>query len=185
MNIFRNTNLNLDRRSLFIIIFGLISILILFMFFRVAFFVIFLVLLNLAGGFVVSRQRMVLNMFGFEFVTFSTIFAGFAFGPVIGVIIGVLGRLCEAVSMKHNFSLAVTLPMYAGLGFLAGIIHPSNVVAAGIMMAIAFSIIGSAMTFVLLQGRPFTMAVFTTTQIIFNFLLISYLFPIFFTLVKI
>jgi len=184
MDIFKNVQINIDRKNIFIILLGLVSILSLFMFFRVAFFVIFLILLNLAGGFVVSRQRMVLNMFGFEFVTFSTIFAGFAFGPIIGMIIGIIARLCEAVSMKHNFSLAVTLPMYAGLGFLAGIIHPSNVVSAGIIMAVAFSVIGSAMTFVLLQGRPFTMAVFTTTQIIFNFLLISYLFPVFFTLVK-
>ncbi|MEK6968778.1 MAG: hypothetical protein AABX51_09225 [Nanoarchaeota archaeon] len=184
MNLFRNFNLNIERRSLFFILFGIISILSLFIFFRVAFFVIFLIMLNLAGGFIVSRQRMVLTMFGFEFVTFSTIFAGFAFGPIIGLIVGLLGRMCEAISMKHSFSLAVTLPLYAALGFLAGTIHPNNFVSAGIMLAIAFSIISSALTFIFLQGRPITTIVFTTTQIIFSILLISYLFPVFFTLVK-
>lgn len=176
---------SLERKQIVATLAFILSIIGFFFFFRALFFLVFLILLNLGGGFVLSRQRMVLNMFGFEFVTFSTILAAFAFGPVIGASMGVICRLCEAISMKHNFSLAVTLPLYAGLGIIAGTVHPGNLVSAGIIMAIVFSIIGSLLTYIFLSGRPFTMVVFTATQIAFSFVLISYLFPIAFTLLRI
>ncbi len=185
MDLFRNISLGLERKSLTIVIGSLLAIIGAFFFFRTAFFIVLLILLNLAGGFFVSRQRMVLSMFGFEFVTFSTIFAGFAFGPVVGAIIGVIGRLAEAISMKHNFSLGVTVPLYAVLGVLSGLMHPASVVSSGIILAIAFALISSLLTFFILSGKPLTMVVFTTTQIIFSVVLITYLFPIFFTLVRI
>ncbi|TAL52470.1 MAG: hypothetical protein EPN86_05265, partial [Nanoarchaeota archaeon] len=59
---------SLERKQIVATLAFILSIIGFFFFFRALFFLVFLILLNLGGGFVLSRQRMVLNMFGFEFV---------------------------------------------------------------------------------------------------------------------
>ncbi len=156
-----------------------------FLFFRALFFIVALVLLNLFAGLLMRRARLVLRNVGIEFVTFSTILAGFAFGPFVGAIVGATARMSEAFAMGRAYSLPITAPAYALLGIIAGIMAPANVLNAGVMLAVIYSIIAAAATQIALRTSPHVLIIFTVTQIAFTIFLINTFFPLLFMLTRI
>jgi len=144
---------------------------------KLFFFLAVFIIINLLAGWLTTRFRFMVKYFGVEFVTFTTIIVGIAYGPFIGVIMGIFGRLAEALSMRRSFSLAVTLPLYAITGFLAGSIHLLDPIRLGIYLTIIYGILSGIATLIFLGGRAHRIVFFTITQVVLSILLIVKLFP--------
>ncbi|KYK25263.1 hypothetical protein AYK26_02165 [Euryarchaeota archaeon SM23-78] len=149
---------------------------------------VLLVLLVSIGAFLVSKSFFFISLFllisiffymlisrlrfsvGLEFVTISTILIGAAYGPFAGILMGVVGRLIEAFSTRRLFSLPVTLPLYALLGYFAGVYAGTNIVLFGIVLSVLYAIASGVLTFLLLGGRLRKVMTFLIIEVIINVL---------------
>jgi len=142
---------------------------------KVFFFISLFLLLNIIFYTLIKRLRIII---GLEFVTMSTILVGAAYGPVAGILMGVIGRLIEAFSTKRFFSLPVTLPLYAVLGYIAGTFTGGNIVLFGIILSVVYAILSGALTLLFLGGRPSKVITFCIAEIIINTLFFINLSPV-------
>ena len=103
---------------------------------------------------------------GIELSTISTIMIGVAYGPLAGVIMGLLGRTIEGFASRRVFSLATTLPLYALLGYTAGALSGSfSISVLGIVLSLAYAMFAGFLTLIILQGRISKVFLFAIIQI--------------------
>jgi hypothetical protein len=161
---------------------ALISICV-FLISKTFFFIGLFLLLNLGVGFAMRRLSTVELPIGIEVVTLSTVLIGAAYGSLVGAIMGAVGRLIEAFSTKRYFSLVVTVPLYAAMGFVAGMFSSVNIIILGIIISIAFALL-SGLFSIAIGGRVSKVVFFGITEIIINILFFINIAPFMFHLMS-
>ena len=162
-----------QKRNLVLIIFAIIASVLLFLVSKSFFFIALFLLINLVFGLIAGSIGF--SSLGVEVVTFSTIMTGAAFGPVAGVFMGITARLIEAFSSKRIHSLIITLPLYAVVGFVAGIFGGgTNIAVLGIIISIVYVIVAGFSAALILGARPARAVMFSLVSGVLNvFLFIS------------
>lgn len=150
------------------------------------FFLIFmLMILSLIISFFIGMFQMSKSI-GIELVTFTTILAGFAFGPSWGIAIGLVLIILH-FTLGHFAAGPYVLwvvPSYALIGFLAGTITGLDFVTMGVYMTIglnAFNLFATITTYSQNLGNYLP---FSITNILFNLILFNQIGPIIAVLVK-
>lgn len=157
-----------NKKSLMLVIFALIAAGILFLVSKSFFFIALLLLINLLFG--LAAGSLGLSSIGVEIVTLSTILAGAAFGPIAGVFTGISARLIEAFSSKRMHSLIITLPLYTGVGLVAGLLGGAgtNIAVIGVIISIVYVIIAGFLAALVLGARPLKAVMFSLVSGLLN-----------------
>jgi len=166
----KNKNQLFQKRNIILIIFAIIASALLFLVSKSFFFIALFLLINLVFGLIAGSIGF--SSIGVEVVTFSTIMTGAAFGPGAGIFMGIAGRLIEAFSSKRIHSLVITLPLYAAVGFVAGILGGAgtNIVLLGIIISIVYVIIAGFSAALILGARPGKAVMFSLASGVLNVL---------------
>jgi hypothetical protein len=159
-----------QKRNISLIIFAIIASALLFLVSKSFFFIALFLLINLVFGLIAGSLGF--SSIGVEVVTFSIIMTGAAFGPVAGIFMGITGRLIEAFSSKRIHSLIITLPLYAIVGFVAGIFGGAgtNIAMLGIIISMAYAIIAGFSSALILGAKPSKAVMFSLVSGVLNVL---------------
>lgn len=125
------------RHSVHFVLF-LMSMSFFFLFKKALFFLVFFLALNMITG-IVIRGFLRKILFGVETIIFSTVLMGVAFGPHTGLITGIASAgvmlFFQRINLLH---VAIFIPLYAGVGYLAGYLRDVNVTLLGITLSLLY-----------------------------------------------
>lgn len=123
---------------------------------------------------------------GIELVTFTTILAGFAFGPTAGIFVG-LFLIITHLTIGHFAAgtyIIWIVPIYLAIGFLAGTLTGFTFTTMGFYMVIAINLFNLILTFLTFPQNLGNYLPYSITNIIFNLILFSQFGPIVSGLIK-
>jgi hypothetical protein len=115
------------------------------------------------------------NQIGIEMVMFSTVLAGVIYGPVIGAVMGAVSMIIDyAFATRLSFFSIVTVPSYAAVGYIAGLIGPSaGITTLGITLTVGYVLFSNTIIVALMGGTLSKSITFALTDIAFNALMFS------------
>lgn len=114
------------------------------------------------------------NMFGFELVTFSTVFCAMKFGAAAGIFVGVFAILI-GMMLSRNIDEGIFLMMigFAAIGFVASLFDISHIFIVGFLATIVYDII--VVGFYILMGSNAIKSVsYAFTHIMLNYFIFMY-----------
>ena len=117
---------------------------------------------------------------GIELVTMNTVIAGVVFGPIVGLMCGLLFGMTY-YGIVFNFASQyqlINIPFYALIGFLAGTLPIENIVVLGMTLSAIYAFSTSFLVTVLMAGRISKSVIFIVTNLFFNYWLFTNLSPI-------
>lgn len=166
-------------KKYFAISFLICMILMIVFFMTPLFFILVFLAMNAVLGFFM-RPFKTLGL-GLELGVFATVVASCAYGPVVGVIGGLMVLLAKLI-LQGSFSLMgmILVPSHVIIGILAYyIFDPAamNIASVGIGFTVFHSIFTSILSFFFLGGNMGKIAVFVFTNIPWNVFLFTYFAP--------
>lgn len=157
------------RHSLHFVLF-LTSMAFFFLFKKGIFFLVLFLALNMITGIVIQGFiRKIL--FGVETVIFSTVLMGVAFGPPMGLLTGIASAAVMLFFQRINIlHVAIFIPLYAGVGYLAGYLRDVNITLLGITLSLLYCA-ASCFFIWCIGGKVWKCAWFTVTNLASNIFL--------------
>ena len=149
------------------------------------FLLVALVAMSLVISFFMGNYQMA-KLIGIELVTFTTVLAGFAFGPTAGIFVG-LFLIITHLTIGHFAAgtyIMWVVPAYLALGFLAGTLTGFDFATLGIYLAVGLNVFNLALTFLTFPQNLGNYLPYSITNVIFNLILFSQFGPIAASLVK-
>jgi hypothetical protein len=119
------------------------------------------------------------NQIGIELVMFSTVMSGVIYGPVYGAVMGAVSMIIDyAFATRLSFFSIITVPSYAAVGYIAGLIGGSvGITPLGIMLTVIYVVVSNALIVGLMGGTLSKSLRFAATDIAFNAVLFSAVAP--------
>ncbi len=138
-----------------------------FLFKKALFFLVLFLAVNMITGIVV-RGFVRKILFGVETILFSTVLMGAAFGPSMGLVTGIASAAVMLFFQRINLlHVAIFIPLYAGVGYLAGYLNEINITLLGIGLSLVYCIV-SCFFIWSIGGKVWKCAWFTITNLIAN-----------------
>lgn len=138
------------------------------------FLLVALVAMSLVISFSMGNYQ-VAKSIGIELVTFTTVLAGFAFGPTAGILVG-LFLIITHLTIGHfaaGIYIMWVVPAYLVLGFLAGVITGFDFATLGIYMVVGLNLFNLGLTFLTSPQNLGNYLPYSITNVIFNLILFS------------
>lgn len=157
--------------AIFIILFFVVMT-----FFSILVKAIVIALLIIIGGFSKLYQRYWHVPVGFELVMFSTVIAGFLYGAVIGIIVGLVSfAMATYLSQRYNVHAIISFIIYIFAGAFA---HSfSSVKIAGLVFSLIFVAVLVSLSIILNLSRPSRTFMFAITSLGGNFVVFYFIAP--------
>ena len=123
---------------------------------------------------------------GIELVTFTTVLAGFAFGPTTGALIGLILITTHLTIGHFAFGPYIfwTIPFYVAVGILSGTLTGVEFTTLGIYTIIAINALSLILTAITFPQNLGLYIPFAVTNILFNVIIFSQFGPLIYSLVK-
>lgn len=170
----------LNRKRIKWIVITLILVAVIFLISKYLFFIGLVLIINLLFYLLTRRLS---SIVGIEITTISTVLIGAAFGPIAGVLVGISCRLIEAFASHRFFSLPLTIPLYAIIGYAAGSFGGSDIAMLGVAISVVYSVISGILTFMVLGGRASRTILFCIVNIFFNVIFFVKIAPVIFSII--
>ncbi len=111
---------------------------------------------------------------GLELITFITVLSGVAYGPKIGAFVGASAMISDYIfSGRLSYFSIVTVPTYALIGVVAGMLSGTGIVALGVGMVLFYNLFTSVLIFGFLGGDLDKCVRFGISALIFNLIIFS------------
>ncbi len=144
-----------------------------------------LILTSLVISYFVGMFQMAKSI-GVELATFTTILAGFVFGPSTGAVVG-LFLVITHLTVGH-FSAGIyvlwVVPIYVAAGILSGTLAGFSFVTLGIYLMLGINVINLALTAVTFPQNLGNFLPYAVTNVIFNYILFSQFGPAIYSLIR-
>lgn len=112
---------------------------------------------------------------GFELCTLSTVLAGKAMGPLAGMIVGLSSIILSvALTQENPKRLVASIPGFALIGLVSGIATGIDIKHLGMALVLAYNFFLNAVHLGLMKSSFLRCAVFSITNVIFNFFVFKY-----------
>lgn len=149
------------------------------------FLLVVLVGLSLVISYFIGTYQMSKSV-GMELVTFTTVLAGFVFGPTTGAFIGLVLIISHLIIGHFAAGIYVVwvLPLYLAAGVLAGTVSGFDFVTLGLYTALAINGIGIVLTAIAYMQNLGSYIPFAITNVIFNLIVFSQFGPAVISLLK-
>lgn len=134
------------------------------------------------GLVILASLSMVYNLFirislGFEFVMLATVLCSVVYGPVVGIIVGLVSLFfAEFISTKMAYNTFISFIGIAIIGFVASFSSADNITIWGIVMTVLYDIIILPL-YVITGSNPMRSFIYLFTHVPWNIWVFSVLAP--------
>ncbi|MFC1648221.1 hypothetical protein ACFL1B_02060 [Nanoarchaeota archaeon] len=117
---------------------------------------------------------------GIELVTFNTVVAAIALGPIAGVICGLIfGMTYYGIIFSFNSTYQlINIPAYGLLGYLAASLPISSMVWLGVILSGMYALVTSIFILFFFGGRIEKCLIFIISNVMFNYWVFTHASPI-------
>jgi len=128
---------------------------------------------TIALSFIASKLK--LKYAGVELVTFTVVLLGIAYGPITGIIAGILLETIHLLLSKRGFKIynVWVIPCFGFVGFLAGNFATVNILMLGVGLTLFLHAVHFLLGFFVLKTQKVRYAIYAISNIILNVLLFA------------
>jgi hypothetical protein len=168
-----------ERKEMIFLAIGISIFTIMFFgFFKMVFFLVLLIILNIIVS--LAMKNVPKTYASLELIMFSTVLIGTAYGPKAGAFFGLAMPLiffyaCGRISV-FVFAYA---PLYSIIGATAGMFSSYPILVVGMTYCVIYNLISSTILIVFLGGKVHRAFIFTLINTCWNLIIFKYLAPLF------
>ncbi|MFB6190639.1 MAG: hypothetical protein ABEJ91_03640 [Candidatus Nanohaloarchaea archaeon] len=126
----------------------------------------------------VLSKRAELNRLGLELATFSTVLAGYHFGPETGAVMGLILMLSQMLTGRPGVYILWVIPTYAVAGYAAGFFSGTGIATLGTAIAAGMQVVFIFFTALLSRGRLGEYLQYAAFNFAFNLILFHAIGPL-------